>query len=441
MAPRFLVLFFIVSPLFAQQEQIDYLNERLMLQQARFPENYEARQQARRAIEASSFEAVDMPARMYEQINSKSMVEVSVRKDAETFNIIFANEIMSEMETSFLAYNRGNYIFRKDILTGKIQNIRIFLQTGVGSYIDIRPDQNNRASMNIFLFNRPVYRNVRVPLLFEAIATSPFARLMSATKDSVDWKALINGPDWQAWQTVASMSAKIRPFLSLLQSRDTEDGAQDAEGNFVFINDGVLQTARNGSKGFNCSGFVKWVADGVYSQLENGRLLPINIIKKAPPPENRAGGLPSLNYTERDPFFGLDWTRNIAYELTKARYPHKRLRFGYNDVKDIPYAGFIPDVGYALSNLEMILYTEAIKHPGNFYLGSISTEFGQTPTLRQHVHTAVFFPYFNEKGEFIIEMYERNRETTPDSLRERYIGGYVFLSRVEATDNFKLPAV
>ncbi|MCL2520065.1 MAG: hypothetical protein FWE37_03535 [Spirochaetaceae bacterium] len=434
----FLILVVLASSSFGQS--LEHISERLFLQRSGFIENYEIRQQLRHVIEATSFEAVDMPARLYRQATSGTNVELSVRRESESFNVIFANQLFSELATGFRAYNRGNYVFRKHITTGRLENIRIFLQSGAGSFIDVRPGTDGRSVMDVFLFNTPIYRNIPVPLGINVVALSPFARLIAVTNNNIDWRAIINDGGNAEQMRVAAMSAAIRPFLAELAARDTEDGAQNSAGNFIFINDGALQSSRAGGlDGFNCSGFVKWVADGLILPL-TGRLLDPEILKIQPPISERAFS-PALNFPERDPFFGLDWTRNLAHEIRRAQFPQARNRLGQSDVNDTPFTAFLRDIGYSLAQLELVLYLETIRNPGHFYFGSINQEFGSNPVLRQHIHTAVFFPYFNEQGEFVIEMYERNWQTNPDSLRSRYSGAFVFLSRVRASDNFRLPAI
>jgi len=71
----------------------------------------------------------------------------------------------------------------------------------------------------------------------------------------------------------------------------------------------------------------------------------------------------------------------------------------------------------------------------------VNTEFGAEPVLRQHVHVAVLFPYFDESGRFSITVLERNVETDIDSLAERYPGSYVHLVRVEADEAFQPPRI
>src|SRR5690554_4325612 len=81
---------------------------------------------------------------------------------------------------------------------------------------------------------------------------------------------------------------------------------------------------------------------------------------------------------ERDPYFGLDWTRNIATEIARAH-----LSPAYepedSDVRSVPFFEYTEDLGYEVPELWQIMYILAITEPGHWYLGSINGEFGSDP--------------------------------------------------------------
>ena len=144
---------------------------------------------------------------------------------------------------------------------------------------------------------------------------------------------------------------------------------------------------------------------------------------------------------ERDPYFGLDWSRNLAVSLLELEHPREEFGPEDADVREVRYARYVEDVGYPVDDMRRILYMLAIDEPGHFYIGSVNQEFGSDPVLRQHVHVAVFFPYFDENGRFRVTVLERNVETDLDSLAERYPGSYVHLVRARADDTFTPPVI
>ncbi len=71
------------------------------------------------------------------------------------------------------------------------------------------------------------------------------------------------------------MVISLRKTLSSFPIAEVVDGAMDEYGKMVHIETGLLQ---KDPVGFNCSGFVKWVADSIYKSM-TGRLLRIDDLK------------------------------------------------------------------------------------------------------------------------------------------------------------------
>jgi len=80
------------------------------------------------------------------------------------------------------------------------------------------------------------------------------------------------------------------------------------------------------------------------------------------------------------------------------------------------------------------------------YLGSVNAPSATassdgTPTLRQHHHVIVLFPFFDADGRFQVVVMERNLETSLASLDRRYGGEYVHLVRLDSTGPFAPPRI
>jgi len=224
------------------------------------------------------------------------------------------------------------------------------------------------------------------------------------------------------------MVERIRKDLPLLP--DAEDGAMDKNGKLVFIKSAKSQERL---PGFNCSGFAKWVADGLYKP-RTGSYLDIEDLKKKQL-SIRGNRITNRYEEERDPFFGLDWTRNIAQILSGSSDPEGQ------DVRNLPYGRYREDIGFPMDELKGILFYLAVREPGTFYLGSINREYGNEPILRQHYHIVVLFPYFLETGEFRVVVFERNVESDLASLNKRYPGDFIHLVRIEADTIFNPPRI
>ena len=204
----------------------------------------------------------------------------------------------------------------------------------------------------------------------------------------------------------------------------------DEEGRYVFIGSGEPQ---GGSGGLNCSGFAKWISDGFYYGL-TGRYLAIEPLKEKH--LEYRGNRWSLRFEdERDPYFGLDWSRNLAAYLWRAR--------GYAgagpedfDVRRVEYLSYREDVGYPVETLKALMFLEATANPGHFYIGSLNREYGSEPVLRQHFHMVVLFPYFTPSGDLQVAVFDRNREVTLEGTADRYAGSYIHLVRMPIGDSF-----
>jgi hypothetical protein len=250
----------------------------------------------------------------------------------------------------------------------------------------------------------------------------------------------------------------VRQRLPELTFRD--DGALDEQGRYVFIDSLEPQPDQGG---LNCSGFAKWVVDGILRPFTGERLTI--------PPLKAAYGERGSSFTNpyeqlRDPFFGLDWTRNLASLVGEhIRAP------GYGTLQEIevqsapfaalgvkngngitagtviqPFPGFLTNAGFGTEGLQPLLYTLAIDEPGYIYLASISDEQGLPvtednlrgrPRMRQYFHIAVLVPYFTGEGEFKIAVFESAEETSFEGdFKTRYPGHYINLVRVPVEGSF-----
>lgn len=210
----------------------------------------------------------------------------------------------------------------------------------------------------------------------------------------------------------------------------------DADGRLVFIES--LEGMDNRG-GFNCSGFAKWVVDGLYEPL-TGTYLPVEPLRRKHLDYRGTRWSRRLEDT-RDPYFGLDWTRNLALHLHAAQIGHNPVDLDpeSRDVRAVAVARYREDVGYPLADLPSVLYWLAAIDPGTIYLGSVNRPLGDEVVIRQHSHVVVFFPFFDQNGRFRSVVMERNVETDVASLQRRYEDGFVHLVRLETGAEFRIP--
>jgi hypothetical protein len=154
----------------------------------------------------------------------------------------------------------------------------------------------------------------------------------------------------------------------------------------------------------------------------------------------------SMRYEEiYDPYFGLDWSRGLAktlaLERTGAAVTDEQV-----DVRDGRRVPYVTDVGYPVPTLQAVLYFLARAQPGAVYIGSVNAPSALAvpegiPTLRQHHHVVVLFPWFDEQGRFQVSVMERNVETSLSSLSRRYGTEYVHLVRIPTDGAFDPPRI
>ncbi|QEN03620.1 hypothetical protein EW093_02530 [Thiospirochaeta perfilievii] len=382
-------------------------------------ENYEIREKHRAVILSKTFEAVNAPKRVFSQTESDVNVRFEVRKTADAFYLMFLNEF----EGRFPVWSSGSYIIKKDTLTGEFLQAKIFMYNDEESFIRIYPEFG-RSRLDFHLFGKQIYNGVMIPLPFEKLILLPLSKIVSLTKNKIPWEDLFTDISFSEWKDVKEFSNTIQ--IESKDLGDADDGAINTNGEYVYIETLEPQV---GESGLNCSGFSKWTVDNLYQKI-TGSILPIEPLKKKL--YNLRGNSWSNRAEEaRDPYFGLDWTRNLAFYYRKALYPKQDISLLSCDINYTPYFSYKENVGYEIDEIPAVLFLAAIKNPGRIYLGSVNTPFGDTNILRQHVHVVVLFPYFDTNGKFVIDVVERQTVTGIDSLKRRYKGEFMHLVHVE----------
>jgi hypothetical protein len=398
---------------------------------ATLPENWEARTFMRDTIFASVGDAARHARVIVNQFGGAPRVSFQASAQSGALYLVFANE----HGRGFPVAGAGTFIIKRSLKDGSILQAKVFVQDDPGCYLRLFPE-DDRTVLDVFLSGEPYLTHVVLPMAFDRLLTSPVGRIMDLTGSSVDWSLLLapaRGPgDDRLVQTVRAIRARLKTL------RDMDDGAMDRDGRMVYIATG----APAGEGGFNCSGFAKWVVDGFYAPLM-GRNTDIAALKSRN--AIRANRWSARYEEELDPYFGLDWTRGLARSMAQARtgsIPGDE----EIDVRDADHVAYVKDAGYPVPRLRAVLYFLARESPGTIYLGSVnaaSAEASQegTPTLRQHHHVIVLFPFFDEKGAFQVVVLERNVESSLASLNRRYSNEYVHLVRLESTGELALPQI
>ncbi|MBI9104661.1 MAG: hypothetical protein JEY99_19760 [Spirochaetales bacterium] len=402
----------------------------------KFPESYEIRQKLESWIHAPVNEARAASMGVFRQSSDGSMVRVRTEDTTAFFYQLF----LIEEDYSYPVARRGNFVIKRESNDGSFLQVKIFLRDDPGSFLRIFP-YGERTVLDGYLLGKKIYGNIVLPLTISQVFTSPLEHVMEMTSARIDWSVYDAPPPASLSRNKIDVMNQIRREIDRLY--DCDDGAMDADGNYVYIE--TLKAQETTPGGFNCSGFVKWIADGFVLPI-TGELMDIDSLKLKHP-GIRGNSWSEFSEEARDPFFGLDWTRNIALTLAALRGESGiTLRtengpgsFESADVREVPFFSYAEDIGWGVADLEPILYLLAKSEPGNFYIGSFNISYGEDQVLRQHTHVAALFPYFSALGEFKVAVFERNKETSLDSLNARYANDFVHLVRIQTKGEFQLP--
>jgi hypothetical protein len=365
-------------------------------------------------------------------------IEVRTERIGDEFSIILAREFGS----AFPGWAQGSWAITRNIEDGSLLRIRIFPRSDPYTYIQFRPLDEERSSMDAVVYNAYIAQSVNIPMTLERLLGASLQDILKTANDRTLLRYF--EPHTGDYANARTLISWVRQFLPGLSFAD--DGAIDESGEYVFINTLEPQTE---NPGLNCSGFAKWLVDGLLRPI-TGRRLSISVLKQAY--GQRGSPLTAPFEALRDPFFGLDWIRNLASianatlkspafaileEIEVDRCPFSRiiLRQGRTSRTE-PYTGFLPDAGFDISGLSALMYTLAIDEPGMIYLGAVNTELAPKPRMRQYFHVAAFLPYFDENGAFHVVLFESAAETSFNRFITRYPGHYINLVRIPVETSF-----
>jgi hypothetical protein len=380
-----------------------------------------------------------------------SRVQVRIETSAQNrdeFAIVFARE----QNNSFSSWAQGSWsLIRRRDSNSEASRIRVFLRNDYNTYVQFRPFSAEKSFMDVVIYDSYVVRSLPVAIPFERLYTLPVEDALAAAGEQFPRRYF--DPEPGMYRDSRAFIAAVRSRLPGLRFAD--DGAMDEHGGYVFINTLAPQGAL---AGLNCSGFAKWIVDGILRPL-TGTRLPIAPLK-AP---FGIRGSPSAERweAERDPYFGLDWCRNLASSAAAILRSPAMGSIDEIEVRDLPfslvlirqngtssshaYPGYVQNAGFGVEGLMPLLYTLAVDEPGRIYLAAVNDELGAPatpdnprglPRIRQYYHIAVLVPYFTERGVFQVAVFESAAETSINRFISRYPGEFVNLVRIPIEGSF-----
>jgi len=418
-------------------QEIELSRFRNFLRRSSFPENDETRQMFMESIMAPSFTMVETKFAIKRQRSDGRLVWFEVRRALQNWYVIIRNQRGRVPNENYPLWGRGSWIIKKDLATGRFVQAKIFLQDDKDSFVRISPRGDDRSLMDVQLYGQQLGDDVLIPLPLESLVIAPFAKIVELTEHSMDWEIVFPDPQAIGYRHVENLVRKLSEYTDLIQEMD--DAAVNEVGENVFIesgkpifsgfatsDEGILAP---GNAGLNCSGFVKWVVDGVYSawkEKPGSLFLKIDDLSQ---PTFRPNWNPwgeslsasgrdareNLQTLLRDPMFGLDWNRNLARAAEEARLDRtlRQEEFHALEAGDLRGISYQKGLGVSLESLSAALYQLAAARPGAVYLAAVNSRFIPEPTelhpkpmpLHQYWHVSILAPWFDdgeggERGKF-----------------------------------------
>ncbi|GHU42504.1 hypothetical protein FACS1894190_11920 [Spirochaetia bacterium] len=368
-------------------------------------------------------------------------VEVRTEVSGGDFSIVLARQL----NAGFPGWAQGSWILTRQRSNGLPVRIRFFPRSDPYTYIQFRPSPSSvqTSVMDIVVYDAYIGQSISLHFPFDKLLTMQIEDILAEVGDNFPVRYF--EPKREDYRDVRSIIDKIRLALAGLSFAD--DGAIDENGEYVFID---TQKPQESNAGLNCSGFAKWTIDGILRPVTGGRLA---IAPLKAPFGTRGSDFTGPYEESRDPFFGLDWIRNLAAACGAA---FKSSEFGTLDeieVRQSPFAqvivragktiaakaypGFLPNAGYGFEGLHALLYTLAIDEPGFIFLGAVNNEMLPKPRMRQFYHIAVLIPYFDDTGSFHTAVFESAVETPFTRFKNRYPSQYINLVRIPVESAFE----
>jgi hypothetical protein len=391
-----------------------------------------------------------------ETLESGERVEIRTTEGREEFMVHISRELTRGTDSAnrigtgqFPGWIQGSWMLTRRKDTGAGTQIKIFLRSDQQTFIQFHPLSSDKCLMDAVVYGGFIAHSIPVAVPFERLYTMPLNDILRLVENKFPIRYF--EPDISNYKDTRLFIEQVRSKLTGL--RFVDDGAINEDGKFVFIE--TLQPQPSNLQGFNCSGFTKWLIDGILRPVTGARL---SIPPLKAPFGKRGSSFTAKWEKERDVFFGLDWIRNLASEAngTLRTSSHRALEefeirredFAYvlvNENKSFvvhSYPGFLSEAGYGIEGLHPLLYTLAIDEPFCFYLATVSKEFDNpssprgTPRLRQYFHVAAFVPYFDENGFFKIVVFESAEETSFTAFRNRHPRRHVNLVKIPISPTF-----
>ena len=295
-------------------------------------------------------------------------------------------------------YSHGSisYKFNKN---KELLKVKVYYQRNNDSYLLF--DKKKRGKCDVYLFGRLYRKNLAYYFSIDSLKYLSINSILSLLDSNKIGKEILIEKD-DLFLKEKLIQKIIIPSINFKYVRD---GARDEFGNYVYILTGEEQ--KKNEQGLNCSGFVKEIADNYIKLfIPSFKWLKISDLKQGRTNERKNNSLQQYDL-KYDPFFGLDWVKNIADNINK-NCNYKIIKAEeYNTDTNAPY---FKNRGFNIEDLKEILFRDQQKDSTYFYILIFNRLRNKRPIIPEHHHLSVIVPYFKDY-HFYLRVFESAEET------------------------------
>ncbi|HOL56672.1 MAG TPA: hypothetical protein PLD75_03830 [Spirochaetota bacterium] len=349
--------------------------------------------------------------------NYYNLIEFIKSEDIKKIDSIFKSINFNDYDYVMYFYTLGenerqNFfgrVFYQFNYKKELIECRFYFQESSNAYLLFSKYKKNKFDV---IFNGKKYReNLFYYFDFDSLRyLSRDAFLSLIRENKIDNEILVEKDDFYIKNKF--IEKVISPSLN---PNYNSDGARNEFGEYVLIKTEELQ--KDDKKGVNCSGFLKDIADN-YIRLKHKdfKWMKISDLKRRRI-ENRVNEAYERYEEEYDPFFGLDWTKNIIDNIN-SYYNYNIIKC--EELKNDKYAFYMENRGYYFDELKEILLRDQKKDSGYFYVIVFNRLRDTKPMIPTFYHIAILVPYFSNT-RFDIRVFESGEETSFNKMIRRLI--------------------
>jgi|GEM_PF-1147065 len=302
----------------------------------------------------------------------------------------------------------GSIYYRFDCAKELVES-KVFFHDSNLSYLQFDITKENK--FDLYLFGKLYRKNLNYYFPLDSLKYISFSSINSLLSENrISDEILITKDD-----SVIKNKFIEKVITPSLNPNYYKDGALNQFGEYVNISDGKIQTGK--SPGINCSGFVKEITDNLI-RLKDPKFKRLTVEEcKEKRYEDRKDNSYAAYDDDLDPFFGVDWTKNLVDRIN-YHYDYKIIKA--EAVNKDKYSQYFEESGYYFKDMQEIIFRDQQKDSSYFYFIVFNKLRNTKPMIPTFYHIAAVVPVFTA-NKFELKIYESGAETSYVNILKRMI--------------------